>query len=109
MKWSGISEAGRDFDAPTLRDTNALRSLRMIFVRQLVLAILVSFGLSLFFWLGLGVFSLPGFLVVSSVCALVGAAGGYFAHGNYWVTAGATAIIRVIAYLTATGGFTGAN
>ena len=76
----------------------------MRFLTHLTVAGLISFGLSLYAWLGLGVFALWPFIIVSSVCALAGAIIGYWiANSNILMTVGMTALIRVSAFLVIAG------
>ena len=70
---------------------------------HLVLAGLVSFGLSTLYWIAFGVFFLWPFLIVSTGCAAAGAAMGLIAGGRLWVTALAVAILRNIVFLAAMG------
>ena len=67
----------------------------MMFVRHLLLALAVSFGLSLAFWAIFGVFVLVPFLVVSTLCALAGLAIGWLAGRRLAVTVLAPASIRI--------------
>ena len=76
----------------------------MMFVRHLLLALAVSFGLSLAFWAIFGVFVLVPFLVVSTLCALAGLAIGWLAGRRLAVTLIATAIIRIGIYFAMTAG-----
>ena len=76
----------------------------MRFLTHLVIASLISFGLSIYAWLGLGVFELIPFFIVSGVCALTGAViGGWLAGSNIMITIGMTALIRVAVFLVAAG------
>ncbi|WP_339748729.1 hypothetical protein [uncultured Maricaulis sp.] len=74
-------------------------------LRHLLLAAAVSYGLSGLFWLVLNVFNLQGFIAVSAACALAGALAGWLSGRRLWVTAGATAVIRLVAFFLMTGGF----
>lgn len=76
----------------------------MTFLRHLLVAALVSYGFSVFFWLALGMFILKGFIVVSAACALAGAAIGYFTGRKILVTVIATAVIRLAAYFAVVNG-----
>lgn len=76
----------------------------MTFLRHILLALAISYGLSVFFWLALNVFILTGFIVVSAGCALAGALLGYLAGKRLWVTAIATGAIRLAAFLAVTNG-----
>ena len=76
----------------------------MNLLRHLLLAAVISYGLSGLFWLVLHVFNLPGFIFVSAGCAIAGALAGYFAGQRLLVTAGATAAIRVAVFFIMTGG-----
>jgi len=70
---------------------------------HILVALAVSFGLSVIFWLGFGVFVLVGFLLWSVVCAAVGVVIGYFVtRNNIAVTVVATAVIRIAIYLIMT-------
>ena len=62
----------------------------------------LSYGLSVFFWLVLGVFNLGGFIAVSALCGVAGGALGYAAGKKMWVALVATAIIRIVVYLIMT-------
>ena len=44
----------------------------MPLLKHSALALIVSFGLSVFFWLALGVFNLQGFWAVSIGCSFLG-------------------------------------
>jgi hypothetical protein len=76
----------------------------MIALRHLLLATIISYGLSGLFWIGLGVFNLPGFVLVSAGSALAGALIDYLAGRRMLVTAGATAVIRLAVFFLMTGG-----
>lgn len=76
----------------------------MIALRHLLLAAIISYGLSGLFWFGLGVFNLQGFVLVSAGCAIAGALIGYLAGRRMLVTAGATVVIRLAAFFVMTGG-----
>ena len=70
----------------------------MGFLKHLALAAILSFGLSLGFWVLLGVFDLRGFWVVSTACALIGGLGGYLAGKRIAVTALLTMIVRIAVF-----------
>ncbi len=67
-------------------------------------ALVTSFGLSLFFWAAFHVFVPIPFFIVSTLCAAAGAAAGIAGGRRIWVTGLATAIIRIAAFILATGG-----
>ena len=69
-----------------------------------LLALFVSYGLSIFFWLGLGVFNLVGFVVVSALAAAMGLGAGWVMKKRLWVTIMATLVIRVALYVFMTRG-----
>jgi hypothetical protein len=71
--------------------------------RHLLAALAVSYALSVFFWLGLGVFQLVPFFVVSFGVAVVGAAVGILFKRTLWATIGATVVLRVAIFNLATG------
>ncbi len=73
----------------------------MSFIKHLMLAIGLSYALSLFFWAVFSVFNLQGFILVSAVCALAGAGIGFLTGRRLVVTAIATILIRIAAYLVA--------
>ena len=76
----------------------------MRFFTHLLIAALISFGLSIYAWLGLGVFALIPFLIVSSLCALAGAIiGRWMAGSNIMLTIGATTLIRVAVFVGMAG------
>ncbi|MEL7517681.1 MAG: hypothetical protein AAFN48_01860 [Pseudomonadota bacterium] len=74
----------------------------MIF-RHALIAVLVSFGLSIFFWAAFGVFLAVPFLVVSTLCALGGGVVGWVAGKRLWVTAIMTALIRSAVFIAVLG------
>lgn len=74
-------------------------------VKHLIVALVLSFGLSVFFWAVFGVFAAAPFVFVSLACAVVGALIGYFGGNRLALTFGATLIVRVAAYLAAGGTF----
>lgn len=57
-------------------------------------ATLISFGLSLLYWVAFEIFSLAPYVFISVGCAIGGAAVGLIAGARLWVTALATAILR---------------
>jgi|GEM_PF-5689019 len=65
---------------------------------HIALGLATSFGLSVLFWVGLGVFNLAGFLLWSGLIGLVGAGIGWW-FGRLGVTAGATAGLRVLHFV----------
>ena len=76
----------------------------MRFLTHLLIAALISFGLSIYAWLGLGVFALIPFLIVSSLCALTGAViGGWLAGSNIMITMGSTTLIRIAVFVVMAG------
>jgi hypothetical protein len=68
------------------------------FFIHFVVALGLAYGLSVFFWLGLGVFNLAGFIVVSALAALAGLLTGWFGNKRLWLTALATVLIRLGLY-----------
>ncbi len=68
------------------------------------LALAVSYGLSLFFWFGLGVFNLAGFVIISALAAALGLTAGWRAHKKLWITALATLVVRLMLYVVMTRG-----
>jgi hypothetical protein len=76
----------------------------MAFMRHLLVAALVSYGFSIFFWVAHGMFILKGFIVVSAICALAGAAIGFFTGNKIFMTVIATAVIRMGAYYAVVNG-----
>ncbi|PHS24609.1 MAG: hypothetical protein COA84_08935 [Robiginitomaculum sp.] len=67
-------------------------------------ALFVSYGLSVFFWLGLGVFNLIGFIIVSALAAAMGLGAGWVMKKRLWVTIMATLVIRIALYVLMTRG-----
>ena len=76
----------------------------MPLLKHSALALIVSFGLSVFFWLALGVFNLQGFWAVSIGCASLGVVFGLVFFRRIWVTGAATAMIRVLVFLVVSTG-----
>lgn len=77
----------------------------MSFVRHLIPALAISFGLSVLFWAVFHVFAAGPFFFVSVACAIAGALIGYFAGNRLGLTVVATVIVRLAAYLAAGGTF----
>ncbi|MCY4191071.1 MAG: hypothetical protein OXC54_09000 [Rhodospirillaceae bacterium] len=74
--------------------------MRQSLTAHVLIALALSFGLSISFWLAFGVFVLAGFILWSVVCAAVGVGIGYFlARNNFPVTVLATIIARIAIYL----------
>ncbi len=73
-------------------------------ITHLVLALITSYGLSVFFWLTLGVFNLIGFIVVSALAAALGLASGMIMQRRLWITVFATLLVRIGLYLLMTRG-----
>ncbi len=71
----------------------------MAFTKHIFAALLVSYGLSLAFWLILHVFNLPGFIFISLACALAGAAAGWLGGQRVWVSIMATFLLRILVYI----------
>ena len=67
-------------------------------------ALVVSYGLSVYFWLGFGVFNLSGFIVISALAAAMGFIAGWVMKKRLWVTIMATLVIRVALYVVMTRG-----
>jgi hypothetical protein len=65
---------------------------------HLLVALAVSFGLSVAFWLILGTFVPFGFFLWSAVCAVIGALAGALWRDRLLDTAVITAVIRVVVY-----------
>ncbi|VAV93675.1 hypothetical protein MNBD_ALPHA06-1011 [hydrothermal vent metagenome] len=74
-------------------------------VRHTAYALVLSYGLSVFFWLGFGVFNLVGFIVVSALTAALGVASGWVLGKKLGITLLATFVFRILAYLLMTGFF----
>jgi hypothetical protein len=68
------------------------------FITHFIVALGIAYGLSVFFWLGLGVFNLVGFIVVSALAAIAGLLVGWFGKQRLWLTGLATALIRLGLY-----------
>lgn len=68
------------------------------FMAHITLAIIIAYGLSVYFWLGLGVFNLIGFIGVSALAVVIGLAAGWLMGKRLWVTALATLAARLILY-----------
>jgi len=65
--------------------------MRQSLTAHVLIALALSYGLSISFWLAFGVFVLAGFILWSVVCAAVGVGIGYFlARNNFPVTVLAT-------------------
>ncbi|PHS28941.1 MAG: hypothetical protein COA85_02430 [Robiginitomaculum sp.] len=69
------------------------------FIMHFLGALLVSYGLSVAFWLGLGVFNLMGFVFVSALAAALGVFAGWFMGKHLWVTVLATLLCRLGLYM----------
>lgn len=67
-------------------------------ISHALVALGLSYGLSLYFWLGLGTFNLVGFIFVSAIVALIGGASGWFIKRNLWITAIVTVLLRIAVY-----------
>jgi len=74
------------------------------FITHLLVAGLVSYGLSVAFWLGLGVFNLMGFILVSAMAAALGLGAGWILGKRLWVTLLASLLARLGLYVLMTGG-----
>lgn len=70
-----------------------------VLAQHVLVALIVAFGLSVIFWLFLGVFVLSGFVLWSLVSAVIGVLIGAFVFDYVVWTATATAIVRVAIYL----------
>ena len=66
--------------------------------RHYAVALLVSFALSVLFWVILGVFDWVGFVFWTSIAALLGSSIGLVADRKLWVTVVATALIRFLIF-----------
>jgi len=64
--------------------------------RHYLIAILVSFGLSILFWIALGIFDFVGFLFWSCLAALLGSSVGLVLDRKIWISVVATVIIRLL-------------
>jgi len=74
--------------------------MRQSLTTHVLVALAISFGLSILFWLGFGVFVLVGFILWSVVCAAVGVGAGYFlTKNNIAITALVTLAARIAIYL----------
>jgi len=74
--------------------------MRQSLTTHVLVALALSFGISISFWAGFGVFVLAGFILWSVVCAAVGVGIGYFlARNNFPVTVLVTIVARVAIYL----------
>ena len=62
-------------------------------ISHALVALGLSYGLSLYFWLGLGTFNF-----VSAIVALIGGASGWFIKRNLWITAIVTVLLRIAVY-----------
>lgn len=67
-----------------------------------LIALTVSFALSVVFWFGFGVFVLSGFILWSVVCAAAGAVIGYFGFRSLFWTIVLTGVFRVAVYVLMT-------
>jgi len=74
------------------------------FITHLLVAVLVSYGLSVMFWLGLGVFNLMGFMLISALAAAVGLGAGWLMGKRLWVTLLASLLARLMLYVLMTRG-----
>lgn len=79
----------------------------MTFLRHLLAALAVSFGLSCFFWVYFSVFILTPFILVSSVCAIVAAIIGFFVKRGIVITVVLAAIIRIAVFFAVASGIAG--
>lgn len=73
-------------------------------LKMLVVCLLVSYGLSVGFWLGLGVFNLPGFILGSAAAGFAGAIVGWLAGRSLLLAVVATAVIRIALFIFMTHG-----
>jgi hypothetical protein len=71
----------------------------MPLLRHAGLALAISFGLSVLFWLGLGVFGPTSFWLASLSSAILGLAFGYFIFRKLLMTAIATVLVRVTIFM----------
>jgi len=74
------------------------------FFAHLLVALMVSYGLSVAFWLGLGVFNLMGFILVSAIATVLGVFAGWLMGKRLWVTVLATLLARLALYVLMTRG-----
>ena len=70
-----------------------------VLAQHFLVALIVAFGLSVIFWLFLGVFVLSGFVLWSLVSAVIGVLIGAVIFDYVVWTAIAAAIVRVAIYL----------
>ncbi len=73
------------------------------FGRHISLALFLSYGLSLLFWTVLNVFNLPGFIIISALCAIAGAGIGYLWGRRLWLSLLMTFLIRMGVFFLMTG------
>ena len=73
-------------------------------IPHIAIAVIIAYGLSVFFWLGLGVFNPVGFLFVSGLAATLGVITGWALNKRLWITALITLICRLGLYVFMTGG-----
>lgn len=74
------------------------------YIYHLGLALFLSYGLSLYFWFGLGTFNLIGFVFISVAVAFIGSLSGLVSKQTYWITALITIVLRLIVYGVMTSG-----
>lgn len=70
--------------------------------RHYGIAFVVSLAMSLFFWLGMGVFNVAGFVFWTCIAALLGSSIGLVAGRRIVVTIIATFVIRLLMFVIMT-------
>jgi len=69
--------------------------------RHYFVALLVSLLLSIVLWVIFGQFDAVGFVLWTSMAALLGSSFGLVLDRNIWVTVGATAVVRLVFFAIA--------
>jgi len=67
--------------------------------RHYIIALAVSLVLSLLFWAAFGVFEIVGFVLWTSISALLGSSIGLVSDRKLWVTVIATTLIRTMIFV----------
>ena len=70
--------------------------------KHYAVAFAVSVVLSLFFWVGLGVFNIAGFVFWTCIAALLGSSIGLVANRRLWITIVSTVAIRTVIFVIMT-------
>ncbi|MAI89145.1 hypothetical protein [Ponticaulis sp.] len=76
----------------------------MTLLRHIGLALILSFGLSVLFYLGLGAFNATGFWLASLGCAFLGVVFGLVFFRKLAMTGIATVLVRVMVFIIMTIG-----